>query len=274
MAYSHVAHNCTVGNHVIMANSANLAGHVTVEDYVTVGGVTAVHQFARIGCHSFIGGGSRIPQDVAPYTLVAGNPVRLAGLNLIGLKRRGFAPDALEALELAFRIVFRSRLLVGDALAMARRAGPAAAGGRPVPRVRRGEPPRHHAVTSGPAPQMPGHAAPERASSNPPASNPPASNSPASPQVRPGGDASPGSPGKNPLRIGVAGTGYLGARHARKLAARPDVAQLVLYDRDPMRAAALAEELGPARAPFPGSVRSWRRAMPWSWRPPPRPTRN
>lgn len=120
MAYSHVAHNCTVGNHVIMANSANLAGHVVVEDYVTVGGVTAVHQFARMGCHSFIGGGSRIPQDVAPYTLVAGNPVRLAGLNLIGLKRRGFDAETLEALELAFRFVFRSKLLVGDALAMAR----------------------------------------------------------------------------------------------------------------------------------------------------------
>ena len=120
MAYSHVAHNCTVGNHVIMANSANLAGHVVVEDYVTVGGVTAVHQFARMGCHSFIGGGSRIPQDVAPYTLVAGNPVRLAGLNLIGLKRRGFDAETLEALELAFRFVFRSKLLVGDARARAR----------------------------------------------------------------------------------------------------------------------------------------------------------
>ena len=124
MAYSHVAHNCTVGNHVIMANSANLAGHVVVEDYVTVGGVTAVHQFARMGCHSFIGGGSRIPQDVAPYTLVAGNPVRLAGLNLIGLKRRGFDAETLEALELAFRFVFRSKLLVGDALAMAREQVP------------------------------------------------------------------------------------------------------------------------------------------------------
>lgn len=124
MAYSHVAHNCSVGNHVIMANSANLAGHVTVEDYVTVGGVTAVHQFVRIGCHSFIGGASRIPQDVAPYTLVAGNPVRLAGLNLIGLRRRGFDPDTLEALEMAFRFVYRSKMLVGEAVAAAREQVP------------------------------------------------------------------------------------------------------------------------------------------------------
>lgn len=120
MAYAHVAHNCTVGDHVIMANAATLAGHVTLEDHVTVGGVTPVHQFVRIGCHAFIGGGSRIPQDVAPYTLVAGNPVRLGGLNVVGLKRRGFPPETIEALEVAFRLVFRSKLLVADALAAAR----------------------------------------------------------------------------------------------------------------------------------------------------------
>ena len=120
MAYSHVAHNCQVGDRVVIANAVQMAGYVVVDDWAIVGGGTVVHQFTRIGRHAMIGGGSRIPQDVAPYTLVAGNPVRLAGLNLIGLKRRGFDAETLEALELAFRFVFRSKLLVGDALAMAR----------------------------------------------------------------------------------------------------------------------------------------------------------
>lgn len=124
MAYSHVAHNCVVGNHVILANAATLAGHVTIEDFVTIGGVTPIHQFVRIGCHAFIGGGSRIPQDVAPYTLVAGNPVRLAGLNTVGLRRRGFGPETLEALEQAFRFVFRSRMLLADAVTAAREQVP------------------------------------------------------------------------------------------------------------------------------------------------------
>lgn len=127
MAYSHVAHNCLVGNHVIMANSATLAGHVTIEDYVTVGGLTPIHQFVRVGAHAFIGGGSRIPQDVAPYTLVAGNPVRLAGLNVVGLRRRGFDAATIEALEQAFRYVFRSKLLLADAIRAAREQVPALA---------------------------------------------------------------------------------------------------------------------------------------------------
>jgi UDP-N-acetylglucosamine acyltransferase len=120
MAYTHVAHNCVIGNNVILSNAVNLAGHVTIEEYAIVGGVTPVHQFVRIGCHSFIGGGSRIPQDVAPYTLVAGNPARLAGLNRVGLERRGFSPETLAALKQAFRIMFRSRLTVDDGLARVR----------------------------------------------------------------------------------------------------------------------------------------------------------
>jgi UDP-N-acetylglucosamine acyltransferase len=124
MAYTHVAHNCVLGNNVILANSVNLAGHVTIEDFAIVGGVTPVHQFVKIGCHSMIGGGSRIPQDVAPYTLVAGNPARLTGLNRIGLERRGFAPETIVALRRAFRIMFRSGLGVEDALARARQELP------------------------------------------------------------------------------------------------------------------------------------------------------
>lgn len=120
MAYTHVAHNCVVGDRVILANSANLAGHVTIEDWAIVGGVTPIHQFVRIGCHSMIGGGSRIPQDVVPYSLVAGNPAVLAGVNRVGLERRGFTPETLQALKRAFRTLFRSNLLVEEAVTRVR----------------------------------------------------------------------------------------------------------------------------------------------------------
>jgi UDP-N-acetylglucosamine acyltransferase len=120
MAYTHVAHNCRLGDHVIMANSVNLAGHVTVEDWAIVGGVTPVHQFVRIGCHSMIGGGSRIPQDVTPYALVAGNPPILAGLNHIGLERRGFSGDTIAALKRAYRLLFRSGHLLDEGVARVR----------------------------------------------------------------------------------------------------------------------------------------------------------
>ncbi len=115
MAYSHVAHNCHLGNFVILANSVNLAGHVRVDDYAIIGGVTPVHQFVRIGIHAFIGGGSRIPMDVAPYSKVAGNPARAFGLNAVGLARRGFPPATLAALKSAYRLFFRSRLRVEEA---------------------------------------------------------------------------------------------------------------------------------------------------------------
>jgi UDP-N-acetylglucosamine acyltransferase len=107
MAYSHVAHNCRLGNHVILANSANLAGHVQLGDYAIVGGVTPIHQFVRVGDHAMIGGGSRIPQDVAPYTRAAGNPARNYGLNTVGLERRGFSTESIQALKRAYRILFR-----------------------------------------------------------------------------------------------------------------------------------------------------------------------
>ena len=90
MAYSHVAHNCAVGDHVIIANAVQMAGYVVVDDWAIVGGGTVVHQFTRIGRHSMIGGGSRIPQDVAPFVKSAGSPPRNAGINSIGLERRGF----------------------------------------------------------------------------------------------------------------------------------------------------------------------------------------
>jgi UDP-N-acetylglucosamine acyltransferase len=117
MAYTHVAHNCTVGDGVILANSVNLAGHVLVEDHATVGGVTPVHQFVRIGAYAFVGGGSRVPQDIPPFMRGAGNPLIITGLNSVGLQRRGFSPESLRALHRAYRLLYRSGLNTTQALA-------------------------------------------------------------------------------------------------------------------------------------------------------------
>jgi len=107
MAYSHVAHDCELGNHVILANSVHMGGHVMIEDWATVGGVTPIHQFVRIGAHAFVGGGSRVPQDVPPYCRAAGNPLKLYGLNGVGLERRGLSTDTRRALKTAYRILFQ-----------------------------------------------------------------------------------------------------------------------------------------------------------------------
>ena len=116
MAYCHVAHNCCVGNHVIMSNNATLAGHVTVEDYAIIGGLTPVHQFVRIGTHAMMGGGSRLTEDLPPYFLAGEIPVRLGGINLIGLKRRGFSVEVRDALTKAFKLIYRSHLPLERAL--------------------------------------------------------------------------------------------------------------------------------------------------------------
>lgn len=129
MAYAHVAHNCVVGNHVILANSANLAGHVTVEDYVIIGGVTPVHQFVHLGEHCIIGGGCRVPKDVTPYVTAAGQPLRVAGLNTVGLTRRGFSAETMHELRNLYRIFFSSDLIKEEALARIR------AECRPIPEV-------------------------------------------------------------------------------------------------------------------------------------------
>lgn len=120
MAYAHVAHNCQLGDHVVVANAVQFAGYVTVEDWAIVGGGTVVHQFVRIGRHAMVGGGSRIPQDVAPYIRLGGSPVRLAGINAIGLERRGFSADTIRALDHAYRTLFRQGLTVADAVAALR----------------------------------------------------------------------------------------------------------------------------------------------------------
>jgi len=116
MTYAHVSHDSHVGNHVILANSVNMGGHVTIEDWAIVGGVTAVHQFVRIGCHSFVGGGSRLAQDVAPYVMVAGSPCEAYGLNIIGLRRRGFQRSTIRQIKNAYRLIFQSDLNVSQAL--------------------------------------------------------------------------------------------------------------------------------------------------------------
>src|SRR5262245_6288783 len=120
MAYSHVAHDCSLGDHVIIANAVQMAGYVTIEDWAIVGGGTVIHQFTRIGRHCMIGGGSRIPQDIAPFVRVAGSPPRMAGINKVGLERRGFTPETLQALDRAYKILFRQGLAVEEAVARIR----------------------------------------------------------------------------------------------------------------------------------------------------------
>src|SRR3546814_7646045 len=108
MAGAHVAHDCLLGNNVIMANNATLAGHIEVGDFAFVGGLAAVHQFCKIGPHAMIGGMSGVEQDVIPYGMVMGNRARLTGLNLVGLKRRGFEREDISKLRVAYDQLFRS----------------------------------------------------------------------------------------------------------------------------------------------------------------------
>ncbi len=116
MAYCHVAHNCELGNRVILANSVNLAGHVIVEDHAIIGGMTPVHQFSRIGCYAMVGGFSRITHDVPPYTIGAGSPYKLGGLNLVGLRRNGFSLPLRKELAKAFKFLYRSGMKISEAL--------------------------------------------------------------------------------------------------------------------------------------------------------------
>ncbi|HPD56799.1 MAG TPA: acyl-ACP--UDP-N-acetylglucosamine O-acyltransferase [Smithellaceae bacterium] len=116
MSYCHIAHNCKLGDHVVMANNATLAGHVRVEDYAVIGGLTGIHQNTNIGAHCIIGGASAVVKDVPPYTMAAGNHAKLFGLNLIGLKRRNFSAETIKGLKKAYHTIFRSQLLLEDAL--------------------------------------------------------------------------------------------------------------------------------------------------------------
>ena len=116
MSYVHIAHDCNVGNNVILSNVVQLAGHVTIEDKAIISGVSAVHQFARIGRHSFIGGFSRVSKDIPPFLKAVGNPVKLYGLNTIGLQRSGMDENTIRELKRAYRLLFRSDLNVTQAI--------------------------------------------------------------------------------------------------------------------------------------------------------------
>jgi UDP-N-acetylglucosamine acyltransferase len=120
MTYVHVAHDCHIGDDVVIANSVQMAGHVTIDDRATVSGLTPIHQFCRIGTYAFVGGGSRVNQDVPPYTKAVGNPVHLYGLNSVGLQRAGFSPEVKLALKRAYRLLFNSDLTVSQGIARAR----------------------------------------------------------------------------------------------------------------------------------------------------------
>lgn len=116
LAYSHVAHDCRVANRVILSNGATLAGHVHVDDYAILSGLCAVHQFTRVGAHAMVAGGAMVNQDVAPYTIVQGDRAKTVGINLVGLQRRGFSEAAIRNIKKAYKLIFRSRLRIEEAL--------------------------------------------------------------------------------------------------------------------------------------------------------------
>jgi UDP-N-acetylglucosamine acyltransferase len=117
MAYVHIAHDCQIGNHTIFANNASLAGHVTIEDYVILGGFSQVHQFCSLGAHCFTAFGSGIAKDIPPYVMVSGHPAAPHGLNVEGLRRRGFNSDTLTRLRRAYKTIYRANLTLKEAIA-------------------------------------------------------------------------------------------------------------------------------------------------------------
>jgi UDP-N-acetylglucosamine acyltransferase len=116
MAYSHIAHDCRVGNGCVLANNSTLAGHVTIEDKAVIGGIVAIHQFVRIGMLAIIGGCSKVVQDIPPFSTCDGHPARVYGLNLIGLRRKGISHDAIKKIDQAFKLIFNSGLTAKHAL--------------------------------------------------------------------------------------------------------------------------------------------------------------
>ena len=115
MAYTHIAHDCHVGNHTTLANNTTLAGHVHLGDWVTVGGLTGIHQFVKIGAHAMVGFASAVAQDVPPFMLVDGNPLAVRGFNLVGLRRRGFSPERLAAVKQMHKLLYRQGLTLDAA---------------------------------------------------------------------------------------------------------------------------------------------------------------
>jgi UDP-N-acetylglucosamine acyltransferase len=116
MAYTHVAHDCILGDNVVITNSVQMGGHVTIDDWVYVGGMSGIHQFTHIGKHAFIGGFSRCAQDVPPYIMVAGVPMKYSGLNVVGLRRRNFSNESINLLKEVYRLIYRSEFNISQAL--------------------------------------------------------------------------------------------------------------------------------------------------------------
>jgi UDP-N-acetylglucosamine acyltransferase len=127
MMYCHIAHDCSLGDRNIIANGATLGGHVAVEDYVIVGGLVGIHQFVKIGAGALLGAGSMVSKDVPPYCNAAGDRARIKGLNVEGMRRRGFVKDQIEAIRKAYRIIFQSGLTAKAALKKARKEIPGSA---------------------------------------------------------------------------------------------------------------------------------------------------
>ena len=116
MAYVHLAHDCIVGNNVVIANACNIAGHVEIQDWVILGGMIGIHQFTKVGQHSLVGGHYRVSKDVPPFIIAAGEPLRFEGLNIIGLRRRGFKNEAIKTLKKAYNLIYSSQYNVSDAV--------------------------------------------------------------------------------------------------------------------------------------------------------------
>lgn len=124
MAYVHIAHDCQIGNHTIFANNASLAGHVTIEDHVILGGYSLVHQFCNLGAHCFTAFSSGIAKDVPPYVMVSGYSASPHGLNAEGLRRRGFSTDTIAHLRRAYKTIYRSNLTLKEAIAQLKEQAP------------------------------------------------------------------------------------------------------------------------------------------------------
>ncbi len=116
MIQTHVGHNCVIGSHVKMANLVTLGGHVQIDDYATIGGATPIHQFVRVGRHAMMGGGFRAVQDITPYMIAGDEPLKIYGVNQIGLERNGFCKETIDLLKKAYKVIFRNNLTLKDAL--------------------------------------------------------------------------------------------------------------------------------------------------------------
>src|SRR4030088_1185550 len=127
LAYSHIGHDCTVGDSVVFSNNGTLAGHVEVGDHAVMGGLTAVHQFCRLGRYAITGGCSKIVQDVPPFMIADGNPAKVRGINVVGLERSGFAPETIKAIKEAFRLIYRSKYNTRQAIEAIEQELPASA---------------------------------------------------------------------------------------------------------------------------------------------------